>query len=58
MATKSIIKNVNIKGRKQVKAMVDALEHAQHHKGKTVIMTRTVNEVRQNKVTEFFSNYF
>lgn len=55
MATKSILKNVNIKGRKQTKQFVAALEHAQEHKGKAVAMTRMINEIKGDKVKAFFS---
>lgn len=57
MATKSILKNINIKGRKQTKQFVDALEHAQQHKGKEVTMTRTVNEIKGDKVKAFFARF-
>lgn len=57
MATKSISKNINVKGRKQVKKLVDALEHANQHRGKTVNMSRTVTEVKEDEVNEFFVNY-
>ncbi|MBO6247168.1 MAG: hypothetical protein J6N55_12925 [Anaerovibrio sp.] len=57
MATKSISKNINVKGRKQVKKLVDALEHANQHRGKTVNMSSTVTEVKEDEVNEFFVNY-
>lgn len=57
MATKSISKNINVKGRKQVKRLVDAMEHAHQHRGKTVTMSRAVTEVKGDKVNEFFVNY-
>lgn len=57
MATKSISKNINIKGRTQVKKLVDALEHAHQHRGKTVTMSKAVTEVKGDKVNEFFVNY-
>ncbi len=57
MATKSILKNVNIKGRRQVKRLVEALEHAQQHKGKHVSMSRAVTEIKADKVNDFLSDY-
>lgn len=55
MATKSILKNINIKGRKQTKQFLDALECAQSHKGKAVTMTRAVNEIKGDKVKVFLT---
>ena len=57
MATKSIIKNVNIKGRKQISQLVSALEHAHEYRGEEVIMTRAVSEVNGEKINKFFENY-
>ena len=57
MATKSIIKNVNIKGRKQISQLVSALEHAHEYRGEEVIMTRAVSEVKGEKINKFFENY-
>ena len=56
MATKSIIKNVNIKGRKQISQLVSALEHAHEYRGEEVIMTRAVSEVKGEKINKFFEN--
>lgn len=58
MATKSILKNVNIKGRKQTQRLVGALEHAQQHKGKNVAMNRTVSEAKGDEIVGLFANYF
>lgn len=54
MATKSMLKNVNIKGRAQTRALLHALEHAEQHRGKEVVMSRSVEEVRGDDVRKYF----
>ena len=56
MATQSILKNVNIKGRKGVKDLVNALEHSAENRGKEVTMLRTVYEVKgETAIKDFFA---
>lgn len=54
MATKSILKNVNIKDRKLGKSLVVALEHASGKKAKSVTLSRTYNDVHGEKIKEIF----
>ena len=46
MATQSILKSVNIKGRKAVRDFVNTLERSEEKRGKEVTMSRTVYEVK------------
>ncbi len=54
MATKSMLKNVDIKDRKLGKQLVLALEHASEKKSKTVSLSRTYKEVKGDKVKDIF----
>lgn len=55
MATKSILKNVNIKTRQQVRQLTYALENAENKRGKEVILSRTVAELKADQVMHFFN---
>ena len=55
MATRSIMSSVNIKGRKQVKQFVDALEQAEQYRGKVVEMKRTVKAVQEDELKKIAS---
>lgn len=50
MATKSILKNVDIKDKKLGKSLVVALENAAGKKSKEVQLTRTYEDVRGDKL--------
>ncbi len=54
MATKSILKNVNIKGRSQVKNLANALEYAETRPAKIVTLSKALNEVKGENVKKFF----
>lgn len=54
MATKSILKNVNIKGRSQVKNLANALEYAETRPAKVVILSKALNEIKGEDVKKFF----
>ncbi len=54
MATKSILKNVDIKDRKLGKSLVVALEHASGKKAKDVTLSRTYSDMRGEKLKEIF----
>lgn len=54
MATKSIIKNIDIRDRKLCRTFVSALENAQGKKGKDVTLSRSFTEVRGEKIKELF----
>lgn len=55
MATKSILKNINIKKHDDVLRLVNALEQAEKFQGESVVMSRSVNKVRRGHIKEFFS---
>jgi len=55
MATKSILKNINIKGRNQTLRLVKALEQAEKHHGEPVEMSRTVDTVKKDDILDFFN---
>lgn len=57
MATKSFLKNINIKNYHQAKKLADALEHAEKHIGKEVTMKHSVTELRGDKAKEFIMHY-
>lgn len=57
MATKSILKNVNISGRKNVRLFVNALEKAQKTTGKEIVMSRPVEELRGQQAEEYLKGY-
>ncbi len=57
MATKSFLKNVNIKSRDQARRLADALEYAQTHAGKEVVMSHAVTEIRGEQVKAFMAQY-
>lgn len=55
MATKSILKNVDIRDKKLGKALVVALESAASKNAKEVVLSRTYKEIRGDKINEIFS---
>lgn len=55
MATKSILKNVDIKDKKLGKSLVIALENAAGKKSKEVQLSRTYEDVRGEKLRSFFN---
>ena len=54
MSTKSILKNVNVKGQNQVRNLVNALENAEKFRDKNVVLTRTFSEIKGPNVKAFF----
>lgn len=50
MATKSILKNVDIKDKKLGKALVIALENASNKHSKDVQLSRTYEDIRGDKL--------
>ncbi len=54
MATKSIMKNIDIKKKKSCHAFVLALEYAEKKKSKEVRLSRSVKEVKGGKIKEMF----
>lgn len=56
MATRSILKNVNIKDQKLGKSLVVALENATKKSSKNVTLSRTYSDVRGDKIKEIFGS--
>jgi hypothetical protein len=54
MATKSILKNINIKDRQVARTFVDALSQAEISKYSPVRLTIKCTEITGNKIKEFF----
>ena len=54
MATKSILKNVDIKEKKLGKSLVVALENAAGKKSRNVTLSRTYSDVHGDKIREIF----
>lgn len=54
MATKSILKNVDIKDRKLGKSLVIALENAAGKRAKDVTLSRTYEDVKGEKLKSIF----
>jgi hypothetical protein len=52
MATKSILKNVDIKDRKLGKSLVVALESAAGKKAKKVTLSRTYSDIHGEKIKD------
>lgn len=56
MATKSILKNVDIKEPKLGKSLVVALENATDKHAKKVTLSRTYSDIRGPKIQELFGS--
>lgn len=56
MATKSILKNVDIKEKKLGKSLIVALENAAGKKSKNITLSRTYSDVRGDKIKEIFGH--
>ena len=54
MATKSILKNVDIKDKRLGKSLVVALENAAGKKSKDVTLSRTYSDIHGEKIKEIF----
>lgn len=55
MATKSILKNVDIKDKKLGKALILALENAAGKKAQDVELSRTYEDVKGEKLRKLFN---
>lgn len=56
MATKSILKNVDVKDRKMGKSLVVALEQAEKKHAKNVVISRTYSDIRGSRIKDIFGN--
>lgn len=54
MATSSIYANVRVKNKTDCKKLVAALEHAKSKKAKEVLFSRSVEEMKGEKVKDLF----
>lgn len=54
MATKSVLKNVDIKNRKSALALVSALENAKGKHSQAVINKRTFSDVSRTEIRKMF----
>jgi len=54
MATKSIMKNVDIRDKRLCRAFISALENAHGKKSKEVSLSRTFKEISGDKIKELF----
>lgn len=54
MATKSILKNVNIKTADDAKRFVEAMEHTENKKAKDVVISRTCSEASKEDIKRMF----
>lgn len=54
MATSSVLRNVNIKGKKSGRTFVNALAESKTKKGKKVKMSRTYREITGNTIKGLF----
>ena len=54
MATKSILKNVNIKDKQFARTFVEALEEANNSKYVPAQLSRECKELKGDKIKEFF----
>ncbi len=57
MATKSILKNVNIRGKRRVNPFVIALEHTMQQPEKEDLLQSPVEEIHTGKIKSFLENY-
>ena len=54
MATKSILKNIDIKSKELGRSLIIALEQAEKKSAKEVVLRRSFKELRGNKIKEIF----
>ena len=57
MATKSILKNVNIQGRRRVHDFVNALERSIEQPEKEVLLQHPVVEIHADRIKSFLRDY-
>ncbi|MCL2355585.1 MAG: hypothetical protein FWC70_00320 [Defluviitaleaceae bacterium] len=54
MATKSMIKSVNIKNKRLAEGLVSALENAEKKSSKEVVLQRRLDEVKGENIKRYF----
>lgn len=55
MATKSILKDINIRDKQLAKRFVNALENAENMKSKEVLMSKNVNNITKSQIKMIFA---
>ncbi|MDD3892880.1 MAG: hypothetical protein PHE03_11330 [Bacteroidales bacterium] len=56
MATKSILKNIDIRERRMGRALILALEKSEAKEGKEVELSRICREIKGEKIKDIFGN--
>ena len=56
MATSSIMKSVNVKNKKNVRRLLNALESTTTEKGKKVVISKSVTELSAESVSKIFGD--
>lgn len=56
MATKSILKNINIKDKKSILALVNALENASNKHVQPISPSRTFSDASREDIRKMFGN--
>ncbi|MTI96807.1 MAG: hypothetical protein FH749_15245 [Firmicutes bacterium] len=56
MATKSILKNIDIRGQSLCWSFIRALENAEKKKGKEVVLTKSHRELSQEQIRKIFGD--
>ena len=56
MATKSILKNIDIRERRMGRALILALEKSEATEGKEVELSRICREIKGEKIKDIFGN--
>lgn len=54
MATKSILKDINIRDRHSARNLINALETSKTHKGDEIKMTKPVKDIPKDKIKAIF----
>jgi len=54
VATKSFLKNIDIRNKRSCFKFVSALENAQNKSGEEVIMSKSVNIINKDDIKKFF----
>ena len=54
MATKSILKSVDIRGKKMSKGFVSALENAHNKKAQEVVLSKPCESIRKQDIKKIF----
>jgi hypothetical protein len=54
MATKSILKNINIEDKKSGQSFISALENSQKKSCKEVVITKACSNIKRDKIKSMF----